>query len=172
MGRDSKGDPSTYGAGGQDFDLGTFLPYRLNQAAEVVSLRFAAHYKARYEMTRPEWRTLAALGSYGQMTATEIGANSAMHKTKVSRAVKALEDRRWLRRREDADDRRVEHLELTAQGFAIYREMVALARAYEQELLDLLGSTGLRQLEAGLEAVEQRMATPDEPRRSARSAAT
>lgn len=147
-----------------DFDLEMFLPYRLNRAAEIVSLRFAAQYKARYDMTRPEWRALAALGSYGRMTATEIGVNSTMHKTKVSRAVKALEDRRWLKRTIDENDRRLEHLELTVLGARIYREMEALARAYKRELAALLGPAGLRQLEAGLGAVEDAM-TPSRSER-------
>ena len=140
-----------------DFTLETFLPYRLNQAAERVSQRFAAQYRARYHMTRPEWRALAALGTYGRMTATEIGANSSMHKTKVSRAVRALEEKRWLKRSEDTQDRRVEHLDLTAAGKRIYGEMVALAHAYEEELAGLLGAVGLRQLESGLAAVEAKL---------------
>ncbi|MBB5041173.1 MarR family winged helix-turn-helix transcriptional regulator [Shinella fusca] len=137
-----------------DFRLETFLPYRLNQAAERVSQRFAAQYRARYRMTRPEWRTLAALGTYGRMTATEIGVNSSMHKTKVSRAVRALEEKRWLKRSENADDRRIEHLVLTAGGRRIYDEMIELARAYQAELAHLLGEDGLARLEAGLAAVE------------------
>lgn len=137
-----------------DFRLETFLPYRLNQAAERVSQRFAAQYRARYRMTRPEWRTLAALGTYGRMTATEIGVNSSMHKTKVSRAVRALEEKRWLKRSENADDRRIEHLALTAAGRRIYDEMIELARTYEAELARLLGEDDLARLEAGLAAVE------------------
>ncbi|WP_430441376.1 MarR family winged helix-turn-helix transcriptional regulator [Shinella sp.] len=143
-----------------DFKLETFLPYRLNLAAELVSQRFAAQYRARYRMTRPEWRALAALGAYGHMTATEIGANSSMHKTKVSRAVRALEEKRWLKRREDLDDRRIEHLELTPAGRRIYGEMVVVAREYERELARLLGGGGLKQLEAGLAAVEAKLAVP------------
>lgn len=99
------------------FELENFLPYRLNRAAEFVALRFAAQYKARYQLTRPEWRTLAALGSSRRsMTATEIGAHSTMHKTKVSRAVFSLEQRRWLKREEDGRDRRFEHLALTRRA--------------------------------------------------------
>ena len=139
-----------------DFKLETFLPYRLNQAAERVSQRFAAQYRTRYRMTRPEWRALAALGSYGRMTATEIGANSSMHKTKVSRAVRALEEKRWLKRSEDASDRRIEHLELTPAGRRIYGEMIELARAYEEEIARLLAG-GLVQLEAGLAAIEENL---------------
>ena len=146
-----------------DFKLETFLPYRLNQAAERVSQRFAAQYRDRYRMTRPEWRALAALGSYGRMTATEIGANSSMHKTKVSRAVRALEEKRWLKRSEDMSDRRIEHLELTPAGKRIYGEMITLARAYEEEMARLLAD-GLRQLEAGLAAIESKL-TPEPARR-------
>ena len=140
-----------------DFTLETFLPYRLNQAAERVSQRFAAQYRARYRMTRPEWRALAALGTYGRMTATEIGANSSMHKTKVSRAVRALEEKRWLKRSEDMSDRRIEHLELTPAGKRIYGEMIALARDYEAQLSALLGAGSLKQLEAGLAAIEAKL---------------
>ena len=143
-----------------DFKLDTFLPYRLNLAAELVSQSFAAQYRARYRMTRPEWRALAALGSYGRMTATEIGANSSMHKTKVSRAVRALEEKRWLKRSEDPSDRRIEHRDLTPAGKRIYREMITVAHEYEQELERLLGTGGLKQLEAGLAAIEARLAPP------------
>lgn len=150
-----------------DFRLETFLPYRLNQAAERVSQSFAAQYRARYQMTRPEWRTLAALGSYGLMTATEIGANSSMHKTKVSRAVRALEEKRWLKRSEHAEDRRVEHLELTHAGKRIYGEMIELARAYEQQLVGLLGTEDLAKLEAGLTALEAQLSADAPPRNQA-----
>jgi DNA-binding MarR family transcriptional regulator len=141
----------------EEFDLEQFLPFRLNRAAEFIALRFAAAYKAEYGLTRPEWRTLAALGSSGRMTATEVGVHSTMHKTKVSRAVFALEERRWLKRTQHEDDRRVEHLELTAAGINAYRELTRLARAYSSELERLLGSDGLKALSSGLTAVENAM---------------
>ena len=73
--------------------LESFLPYRLNRLADAVSREFSRIYRDRYGLTRPEWRLLATLGQYGTMTATAVGAHSAMHKTKVSRAVAALEKR-------------------------------------------------------------------------------
>lgn len=118
--------------------LEDFLPYRLNRLAETVSREFSALYKDRYGLTRPEWRTLATLGQFGTMTATAIGAHSAMHKTKVSRAVFELEKRRWLVRRPDGQDRRVEHLSLTRAGIAAYRELLPLARDFESRLLEAL----------------------------------
>lgn len=137
------------------FDLESFLPYRLNRAAELISLSFSREYKQRFQMTRPEWRALAALGSVGRMTATEIGTHSNMHKTKVSRAVAALEERRWLKRRENESDRRVEHLELTAAGQKAYREIADLARAYQASLERALGAGAIERIEAGLAEVER-----------------
>jgi DNA-binding MarR family transcriptional regulator len=145
------------------FDLEAFLPYRLNRAAEAISLRFLALYKEKYELSRPEWRVLAALGSAGPLTATAIGQHSAMHKTKVSRAVFALEQRRWLKRTADADDRRLERLALTAIGTRTYRGMIKLARSFEDDLLTLLQQDNLLALEAGLTAIESAIKPPSKP---------
>ncbi|MET3792459.1 MarR family winged helix-turn-helix transcriptional regulator [Aquamicrobium terrae] len=139
----------------EPFDLESFLPYRLNRVTEAVSQSFAREYRQRFQMTRPEWRALAALGSVGCMAATEIGAHSSMHKTKVSRAVRALEVRRWLKRRPNEADRRVEHLELTPQGYKAYREVADLARAYQANLDRLLGAGAIERIEAGLSEVER-----------------
>lgn len=114
------------------FDLRTFLPYRLNQAAEAASFAFQDIYRKRHGMTRPEWRVLANLGQFGSMTATDICNHAKIHKTKVSRAVFSLEKRRWLKRETNEKDRRVEHLSLTRDGLATYTELGRVA--LEQDL--------------------------------------
>lgn len=133
-----------------------FLPYRLARAAEVISRQFATLYRERHGLTRPEWRTLATIGQFGRITATQIGAHSSMHKTKVSRAIRALEQRKWVTRQADDIDRRVEHIELTREGRTHYRDLVTLARSYEAKLVAKLGETGAGQLEAGIGAIESR----------------
>ncbi len=134
--------------------LEEFIPYRLNKAAEAVSQRFAGLYRDQYGLTRPEWRSLATLGQFGVLTATAIGAHSSMHKTKVSRAVFALEKRHWLRRMRDETDRRIENLELTPAGRKAYVELAKVAHAFEAELLASLGPRGETELKAGLAALE------------------
>lgn len=135
--------------------LEDFLPYRLNRLADAVSRSFAKIYRERFGLTRPEWRLLATLGQYGTMTATAIGQHSAMHKTKVSRAVTALEKRRWLKRRSDTADRRVEHLTLTKAGGEAYRELVPLARGFEESLLGRMSARDRNAVLAGLAAIER-----------------
>lgn len=122
-----------------EFDLERFLPYLLNQAAEATSRSFQAAYKARYSMTRTQWRVLANLGKFGAMTARDICVLSHIEKTKVSRAVAALEGDALLVREASPEDRRAEILSLTAKGRATFAALGQSAIAYDTALRDQLG---------------------------------
>jgi DNA-binding MarR family transcriptional regulator len=134
--------------------LEQFLPYRLNRIASAVSQDFRSVYGPHHDLTIPEWRVLATLGQFEEISAKEIGQHSSMHKTKVSRAVRALEERRWLKRRESDEDRREEILALTALGQKAYRDIVPKAMAFERRILDELGPEAVPLL-AVLERLEQ-----------------
>ncbi len=119
-----------------EFDLNGFLPYLLNRAAETTSLAFQHHYKGRYGMLRTEWRVLAHLGRYGDMTAKQIGQRAGIHKTKISRAVAALEHKRFLTRNVLADDRRHEQLGLTKAGRSAFNDLGRVAAEFDAKLMD------------------------------------
>lgn len=120
-------------------ELSDFLPYLLNQAAELVSRDFQPYYKDRYGMLRTEWRVLFHLGRLGDMTAKQICEQAAIHKTKVSRAVLALEKKRFLERRTDEDDRRFETLRLTKAGQSVFADLASTATAYDASIKATLG---------------------------------
>lgn len=122
-----------------EFDLETFLPYLLNQAAEATSRTFQATYKAAHGLTRTQWRVLANLGKFGSMTARDICSISHMEKTKVSRAVSALEEQGLLSRATSATDRRAEILSLTDRGRAVFADLGQQAIDYDRALRARLG---------------------------------
>ena len=134
--------------------LETFTPYRLNRIAAAMSERLRGVYGRQYDLTVPEWRILATLGQFGEMTAKQIGAHSVMHKTKVSRAVSALATRRWLTRRENAGDRREEFLKLTPAGLAAYAAILPAISKFETELAAELGREDARALVRSLNRLE------------------
>ena len=134
--------------------LENFLPYRLNRAAAAASMQLSSVYRRSFGLTIPEWRTLATLGQFEERTAKQIGGHSAMHKTKVSRAVAALERRRWLTGRTDPKDRRLEHLSLTATGRSQYRSLAPQMLAFEDELMARLSADDRAALIKGLAALE------------------
>ena len=128
-------------------DLERFLPYQLDILAEGVSRALSRIYKAQYGLGVPEWRVLAHLGQYAPITAKAIGAHSRMHKTKVSRAVAALEKLGFLARSGNHADRREEVLTLTAKGKAAYDDLAPKAADFARHLLDDLSAAEQRALE-------------------------
>lgn len=129
------------------FHLPHFLPYLLNQAAEAASREFQDYYRARYGMLRTEWRVLFHLGCYGDLSAKQICEKALIHKTKVSRAVAALEDKRYLTRNPSDADRRIEMLTLTTAGHGVFNDLSRAAEGFENKLeggLDPAEITALR----------------------------
>lgn len=127
-----------------------FLPYRLNVLAATVSEALARVYRERFGFGIPEWRVLATLGQFGECTAREISAHGMMHKTKVSRAVAALESRGLIERRENAADKREAILRLRPEGRRIYRDLVPRALAFTAELEAVLSAADRHALDAVL----------------------
>lgn len=117
-----------------DFALQDFLPYLLNQAAEKSSLEFQQYYRGKYGMLRTEWRVLFHLGGYGRMTARDICTHASIHKTKVSRAVKALELKRYVTRSVMKEDRRNEMLDVTRLGMTVFKDLSEAAKKYDAAL--------------------------------------
>lgn len=137
--------------------LDSFLPYRLNRLSETVSLDLRPVYKEMHGLNRPEWRILAALAEIGPTTATVLGAHSAQHKTKVSRAVKALEERRWITRDTNPKDNRVEVITLTKAGRKAYDGLMAPMREAEARILGRLSGEDRAALDQALNALERAM---------------
>ena len=118
------------------FDLKDFLPYLLAQAAEKTGVEFQYFYKTKYGMLRTEWRVLFHLGRYGDMTAKDICDRARLHKTKVSRAVSALQEKRFLTRATQEKDRRHETLCLTRSGQRAYTDLSNAAQRFDNDMLE------------------------------------
>jgi DNA-binding MarR family transcriptional regulator len=143
--------------------LQAFIPYRLNWLAQVVSDGFAVAYSEIFGLAPPEWRVLATLGEFWQMSAKDIGQHSRMHKTRVSRAVLSLEKRRLLIRAPSAVDRREEILSLTETGRDIYDAVVPMAIQYQDRLLSGLSEADQASLDRLIRHLMERASAPWRP---------
>ncbi len=136
--------------------LDEFLPYRLNVVANLVSLALSRIYVDRYGIGVPEWRILVTLGEFEVMTAKAVGAHSHMHKTKVSRAMSALERRKLIVRRENRDDRREALLSLTPAGRAIYHDLAPGARDFAHRLFETIDPADREAFERAVDRLTER----------------
>ena len=117
--------------------LEDFLPHRLNVLSSLVSQALTRVY-GRRGIGIPEWRVLVTLGENGVMTGKAVGAHTHMHKTKVSRAVAHLEERKFLTRRANRADLRESFLTLTPAGRAVYEELAPGALAFMDRLAEVV----------------------------------
>lgn len=137
-------------------DLDRFFPYRVAVLAEAVSRSVAQVYAERFELSRDEWRVLAALAQAGRMKMVRLVEHTTLDKMQVSRAVARLEAGALLGREPDPEDRRGWVLHLTAAGRALHRKIVPMVQAREAFLLEALDAAERAALEAALEKVLER----------------
>ncbi|MET0550795.1 MAG: helix-turn-helix domain-containing protein, partial [Xanthomonas sp.] len=71
-------------------DLERFLPYRISVLSNRISQEIARLYAGRFGLNVTEWRLLAVLGRFPDLSATELAERTAMDKVAVSRAVASL----------------------------------------------------------------------------------
>ncbi|WP_119353607.1 MarR family winged helix-turn-helix transcriptional regulator [Azohydromonas sediminis] len=136
-------------------DLQQFFPYRLAVLAEAVSRAIADVYGERFDLTRDEWRVLAALAG-GPMKTGDVIAHTTLDKMQVSRAVTRLEAHGLVEREQVASDRRARVLRLTPAGRALFRRIAPLARAREAFLLDALDADERRVLDRAIDKLRER----------------
>jgi DNA-binding MarR family transcriptional regulator len=129
-------------------ELEHFLPYRLSVLSNRISQEIAGLYAERFALNVTEWRLLAVLGRYPDLTATELVERTAMDKVAVSRAVASLIADGRLTRKVDGEDRRRARLRLSARGYRIYDQVAPLALAYHERLLAGLETGEREALEA------------------------
>ena len=133
--------PSTPAPPHAELDLAHFLPYRLSVLSNRISSAIAREYSQRFALTVTEWRVMAVLGRYPDLSANEVAQRTAMDKVAVSRAVARLTGAGRLQRETHGDDRRRSVLRLSEAGYRIYDEVAPLALAFEQRVLDGIDAT-------------------------------
>jgi DNA-binding MarR family transcriptional regulator len=115
--------------------LPAFIPYQLTQLQACVSDTIAEIYSGRFDLSRQEWRVMAALGNGEELTAKHIGLQSNLEKMPASRAIAKMLTQKLIAKAPNSHDKRSALLKLTARGISVYQQLVPMALAREEELL-------------------------------------
>src|SRR5947207_8605095 len=137
--------------------LEDFLPHRLNVLSSLVSQALTRVY-GRHGIGIPEWRVLVTLGEYGVMTGKAIGGHTHMHKTKVSRAVAQLEQRKFVSRRANRADLREAFLSLTPAGRSVYEEAAPIALEFTSRLSEVVAPADRAAFDRAMQQLTERSA--------------
>lgn len=139
--------------------LADFFPYRLAVLADQVSQCMAQVYAARFQLSRDEWRVLAALHQNPTMKTGDAIAHTTLDKMQASRAITRLEEGGLISRTEDTQDRRHRVLSLTPAGRALVKKIIPLVQARETFLLSGLDAQEREVLNRALDKLTDRART-------------
>lgn len=128
---DLDGNPPNRAGSGDRLILEDFFPYRLALLSNTISGAIARRYADRFDLTIPDWRVMAVLGRFPDISANEVCERTVMDKVTVSRVVSRLLSAGRIIRRIDPNDRRRSILRLSPEGEAIYEQVVPIARRFE-----------------------------------------
>jgi DNA-binding MarR family transcriptional regulator len=103
--------------------------------AKDFSLHEALGQRVGYTLEGPYYATLARLGLGGPCTVSQLAEGLGLELSTISRRVKALEERGLVVRTIDTEDRRISHLDLTAEGRQLFETLSASWRAMLAEVL-------------------------------------
>lgn len=137
------------------FDWSDFFPFVLNRLAERMCLHVGATYLKKHGLTIPEWRVLANLAVASRMSARDIGVRANMEKSKVSRAIKSLSERKLLAQHVAADDRRSKNLKLTAKGKRLYEAVLPELLDWEANMLEGMSASRKKDVMACLNQINE-----------------
>jgi DNA-binding MarR family transcriptional regulator len=130
---DARSASDNIAAASYALSLKSILPHRIIALSKRVDAALAKLY-APYDLDISELMVLAVVAVSARATAKDVSRRTAMHKTKISRAVKQLIQRDLITRAADRADLRQALLSLTPVGRDVYSQSFQAAFQFAELL--------------------------------------
>ncbi|WP_375002082.1 MarR family winged helix-turn-helix transcriptional regulator [Aeromicrobium sp. CTD01-1L150] len=112
------------------------LSFNVRRLANLLSSSAELRYRREFDVSLPEWRTLALLGQFQPMTVNRLARLAALDKAQMSRVVAGLIERGFIDKK--PGPRRSSQLTLTTPGFDLYSALIEAANERDRALLSAL----------------------------------
>jgi len=123
----------------EEFTLDYFIPYRFNQVANKTNLTMAK-YLATLNVTVPQWRVLAILISFGELSIGEIADHAALRQSTLSRVVDQLEKQNLVKRNPLSENKRIVRVIMTKKGMGLFDKIYPAALSLHTFMADALSN--------------------------------
>ncbi|AOK29473.1 MULTISPECIES: MarR family winged helix-turn-helix transcriptional regulator [Burkholderia] len=127
-------------AGGKT-GLDQFVTDRMHVLNKLSDRGIGAIYQTRLGISLPEARAIASVGAFGPCSVMELARRANLDKSQASRTAETLIGRGLVKRGASDADARVVLIALTPAGAALNRKITALARKWNDGLLDCLNDS-------------------------------
>jgi MarR family transcriptional regulator, organic hydroperoxide resistance regulator len=120
-----------------------YLAYLLARASHLISAEFHVVVR-RSRLPVLQWRVLATLADGQVSSIGEVAAIILVPQSTLTRVAARMVQANLLLRADDAQDRRITRIRLSAKGLKLAARLVAQARAHEAAVVAALGDADAR----------------------------
>ncbi|MGO2862216.1 MAG: MarR family winged helix-turn-helix transcriptional regulator [Brevibacterium sp.] len=108
----------------------------MRRLANLLSASAGPRFRRDFDVSLPEWRTLALLGKTQPMTVNKLARLAALDKAQMSRVVSGLVDRDLVEK--SIGPRRSSQLTLTDSGQQLFERLITAANERNEQVLAAL----------------------------------
>jgi DNA-binding MarR family transcriptional regulator len=141
-----------------ELDLENFLPYLINRVGAAMVADFTAHALANEDLTIVMWRALAALSDGGARRQVDLSMMTSIEVSTLSRLVARLARRGLVTRERSSNDNREVTVALSAQGRALVKRLVPIARMLERKAIEDFSVKDIEAVKRHLRAMHENLA--------------
>jgi DNA-binding MarR family transcriptional regulator len=123
---------------GADLELISFPTFLMQRALTLYLRNSMRPALALHDLGAAEYRVLAFLDHFGEVTSAEVQQGSSMDKGQISRAVDALVARDLVRRKSDPSHGKRYQLQITKSGKKAFDRAMVSVRRLQAKMLSLL----------------------------------
>jgi DNA-binding MarR family transcriptional regulator len=136
-----------------------YLAYLLARASQLISAEFHVVVR-RSRLPVLQWRVLATLADSQALSIGEVAAIVLVPQSTLTRVAERMVQAGLLLRADDAQDRRITRIRLSAKGLRLAARLVQQARAHEAAVVAALGEIEARSLKRLLRTLIEQHAQP------------
>ena len=116
--------------------LDDLLLYRLSRAVRAGSGMATRLVEGGFGITRREWGMVATLAQEGEITSSTLATHLHLDRVRTSRGLRSLVEKKLVERRQDSQDRREVHVQLSASGRQLFDRLFPRIAELNTELLE------------------------------------
>ncbi len=141
----------TLGANGDGLSVHNFLTTRMSQAINLLRRTVTLPYAKAAGLTVSEWRILSLVSHVKKIAFAKLVVQSSSDKALVSRTVRLLEGRGFVRTETDGNTPRKRiTVFITPQGDALHARVIPIARQRQAEMIRVMALEERRGMYHGL----------------------
>lgn len=134
------------------------IGFLISDVARLMRTAFDRRVR-RLGLTRSQWLVINRLHRYPGITQSELAEMLEVEKATAGRILDRMEKKRWVVRRADRSDRRVNRLHLSEDADLIHRRLAEIADRTIEDALSLLSAGERDRFSAMMRRVKLRLQT-------------